>query len=375
MKKIIALLMLVTGITGKVFAQAKTSMADKTFEPPVNSIASRYFVDLGKGNKMELEMSDMNDIRYIKNVDSMLRAFLRDMQPLKDSLTDDVTSRRIDYVVDSMGRKKIRIQQYTPKGSSFLMNQGDLAVLKVEQDTIYLLGTIPSATRFVFSKNEPALHYYRISFFVNQLAELSAFLDGRLNEKMTIIQKSGHQQWVTQKNKDDYWHVMNGDPAVYAEKRGGNVYNKGDKLELKAGINLQNYKTYFVPSFSISADVFIHSAYYTNEIGLAWEPDFFLARNNQGSLVTYRNDFITLMLGRELAKEKQPGNGPHFYLFQHLSVAYLVRQKGDFIDNHTFRVGTGSVNLRGEKIKLEPVFYFHDLFKNVTPGLRLSVNF
>ena len=110
-------------------------------------------------------------------------------------------------------------------------------------------------------------------------------------------------------------------------------------------------------------------------LGLSWEPQFLFAKNAQGNLVTYRNDFLTLLLGAEPIAGKGKTEGLNFGFFQHLSIGYLVRNKGDFYDPHTFRIGTGSINWIEGRVKLEPVFYFHDFFKGITPGLRLSVNF
>lgn len=56
-----------------------------------------------------------------------------------------------------------------------------------------------------------------------------------------------------------------------------------------------------------------------------------------------------------------------------LSISYLVRRKGDFFQKNSFRLGFGG--LKYDKLLVEPVIYFHDLFRGVTPGLKLSVSF
>src|SRR5688500_10993088 len=135
MKKAVYLLMLVASITGNIFGQDHTTKADKIFDLPSNFAARRFTVDLGKGNIMQIELNNMDDLERFANLDSILRVFLADMEPLKDSLGDELLSRRIDYTVDSMGRKRIRIQRFKPKGSTFLVREGDVAALKLEQDT------------------------------------------------------------------------------------------------------------------------------------------------------------------------------------------------------------------------------------------------
>ncbi|MEO6539962.1 MAG: hypothetical protein ABIN74_03180, partial [Ferruginibacter sp.] len=57
------------------------------------------------------------------------------------------------------------------------------------------------------------------------------------------------------------------------------------------------------------------------------------------------------------------------------SLGYLVRQKGNYFEKNTFRVGAGQVSLFRGNIKIEPVFYFNDFFKGITPGVKLLMNF
>ena len=69
---------------------------------------------------MKIELSDFADLQRVANIDSLLNVFLQDIAPLKDSLADPLTSKRIDYITDVEQRKKIRFQQFQPKGASFL---------------------------------------------------------------------------------------------------------------------------------------------------------------------------------------------------------------------------------------------------------------
>ncbi len=57
------------------------------------------------------------------------------------------------------------------------------------------------------------------------------------------------------------------------------------------------------------------------------------------------------------------------------SLGYLVNRKGDYFEKNTFRAGAGQISLFKDKIILESLFNFNNLFKGVTPGLRLSINF
>ncbi len=96
MKKTICLLMLFTSITASLWAQSN-SQTDKAFEGPSNIIFNRrFYISLDNGNKMKIELSDIADLDRLANIDSLLQIFLQDIAPLKDSLADPLTAKRID---------------------------------------------------------------------------------------------------------------------------------------------------------------------------------------------------------------------------------------------------------------------------------------
>src|SRR6187549_513639 len=124
MKKTFFVWMLLTSITAVLCAQSKS---DKAFEVPANIIFNRRFdIDLEKGNKMQLALTDISDLERLANIDSLLQVFLDDISLLKDSLQDPLTGKRIDYVTDQQDRKKIRFRQHLPVGAGFLLSNGEL---------------------------------------------------------------------------------------------------------------------------------------------------------------------------------------------------------------------------------------------------------
>src|SRR5215471_701562 len=106
MKKTFCLWMLLAGITVNLCAQS----VDKAFEVPDYIIFNRKFtINLDNQNKFVIRLSDMNDLQRISNVDSLIRVFLKDIEPLKDSLADHLSAKRIDYITIAQNRKKIRL--------------------------------------------------------------------------------------------------------------------------------------------------------------------------------------------------------------------------------------------------------------------------
>jgi len=374
MKKFISLLMLVISINGKTIAQEEAPLtnADRIFNIPPGYLKRSFIVDLGKGNKMQIELSHIDDLKQFKNIDSLLHIFLQDMIPLKDSLADEMASKHIDYLTDELGRKKIRIQLHKPGGSSFLLQQGNLSALKLEQDTVSFLGSYVYTVTSTILKPFTEIRYYRLSFFVNQLSDLNSY--SGLNEKVNTIQENQKSRWV--KGDNGAWYIKNGDRSIYSNHQPAGFISDsgtGDYLTSLSSVSFQNYKNYFVPAISVGIGLGFNNGKVKKELGLLWEPNFFFAKNAQGSLRTYRNDFLTFTYKRFPLKKEN--DVPAFSFINGFSFGYLIRRSGDFYEKNTMRIGVEAVSLFKGKINLEPVLYFNNFFKGVTPGLRLSVNF
>lgn len=368
MKTNIYFLVLFMSITGVLHAQENRPAAneDRIFDLPSGEINRRFLIALDKGDKMQVELVDMKDLARVGNIDSLLKIFIKDLAPLKDSLSDELTVKRIDYVMEPPAAKKIRIRQVRPASASYLVQQGDVAALKLEQDTIHFIGVVPVP-------ETKSIHRYRISFFVNDLNNLSGYADGRLHARLVSLRENVHTNWV----KDDkgMMHLQK-DYTISSRLPGGTLGSHGDYLVFSPSVSIQNYKNYFVPSFSLGATALTGSfgrRRTTHEFGIYWEPNFFFGRDNEGKMKTYRNDFLTLVYGNGPAKREGEKKEPDLqYVF---SVSYLIHRSGDYFEKHTFRAGIGRMSLFGGKTKLEPVLYFHEFFKGVTPGVRLIQSF
>ena len=372
MKKIITVLMLFASIHPRLCAQTE-SPADKAFEIPENIIISRrFYINLNKGNKLEIELTDITDLQKISNIDSLLKVFVNDITPLKDSLSDPLTSKRIDYITDARGRKKIRLQQYQPKGNSYLVNDGELSSLKINQDTINIIGIIPNPPKPSEKISRTHPRYYHLLFYLNNITELANYMQGSLAEKLLTIQNNVNTKWPLILGSGS--HYLAKDKTISADKpKGFTPTGTGDMLEGYITVNVQNYKNYFVPSFSIGTKLVLTNRDRTFkwEPGLLWEPHFLFARDSSGKMHTYRNDFLTLTYGQGGTTDHDPRK--NFAYSAVFSLGYLIRRQGDFIEKNTFRFGAGKLQLM--KTTIEPSIYFDNFFKGVTPAIRISQAF
>ena len=372
MTKTICVLMLLASITESLCAQS-TNKSDKAFEVPENIVFNRRFmIDLGKGNKMMMELSDISDLDRLANMDSLLTIFLLDIAPLKDSLEDPLTAKRIDYVTDGQGRKKIRFQQLQPKGTSYLIDTGELASLRTEQDTINIIGIFvnPPKPKQKISLTNP--RYYRIVFYLNDMGELTSIMNGMLKEKIITIQNNINERWPTVLGTG--FHYLKTDPTITGDRpRGFTAAGTGDFLTGYITVNAQNYKNYFVPSFSVGIRLTLSNRERTFkwEPGLLWEPHYLFARDSLNKLHTYRNDFLTIIYGQGGTRDHDPRKD--FAFSAVFSLGYLINREGDYFEKNTFRLGAGKIQLL--KTSVEPSIYFNNLFKGVTPCIRISQTF
>lgn len=371
MKRAIFALMLFTGITETLCAQDGNT-SDKAFEVPPNIVFNRrFFISLDNGNKMQLALSDIADLDRLANIDSLLQVFLTDITPLKDSLADPLSAKRIDYVTDEQGRKKIRLQQFAPKGASFLINKGELASLRTEQDTINIIGILinPPRARQKISLTNP--RYYHFTFYLNNMAELTMYMNGILRNKIKTIQNNVNDKWPVVLGSGA--HYLKKDKTITADKpQGFTATGTGDFIAGFVTVNVQNYKYYFVPSFSVGIRLTMTNRERTFkwEPGLIWEPHYLFAKD-QDKLRTYRNDFLTFTYGQGGTREHDARKD--FTYSTVFSVGFLIHRSGNYFEKNTFRLGAGKLQLF--KTAIEPSFYFNNFFKGVTPGIKISQSF
>lgn len=370
MNKIVCIFLLLCSIEASYAQETNKARTEKTFELPPNHAQRRFVIELDKGNKLQIEVSNMDDLNRFLNMDSVLRIFLQDIEPLKDSLTDELSSKRIDYLTDSSGLKKIRFQQFKPKGSSFLITGNDVASLKLEQDTINFIGSISYRAKYGFRKELTETRHYKLSFFVNQLSDLASYMNSSLNGKISLLQQQINTTWITTKQKGVAY--LKSDESISARLPKGYVAG-GDFLNFRLSVDAQNYKNYFIPSFTLGAGLIFSKPYWKREFVLAWEPNFLFSQNAQGKLKTFRNDFLTLTAAQGPIKDGEPRKESHFLTI--ISFGYLIKREGDYFEKGTMRLGAGRLSIFDGKTKLEPALYFTNVFKGVTPGLRWIQSF
>lgn len=359
----ILLLVLFVSITSQSFAQYQPK-SDAIFEIPAANIKRKFLIELGRNDKMQIELTDIRDLARIRNIDSLVGMYLRDIYPLRDSLGEGVFSRRIDYIVDTSIHKKIRIQRFDPKPSYYAVHDGEVALLRLEQDTICIMGRERGKVKAGIFGSYDDFNYYRVSFYLNKLQNLQLYVDGKLNEKVAILERELNSVWG---NKEPSGVYLKKDPDITAPYlRGYSELNR--TYSLRIGLGLQNYKNYFVPSISGGFMLSRTNNIVRQRVGLQYENHFYFSRTGGGKLETFKNDFVTVMYERRIMLENPNGSTR---LSRSLSFSYLTRRSGDYFEKHTMRIGVGGYAPWGGSLRVEPAFYFVNFLKRVTPSLRV----
>jgi hypothetical protein len=368
MKKYVVVPGLLLSIVRMSYAQ-KIAADDRLFDLPPYTITFKTWADLGHGNSMRLEVTSREDLRRFQNIDSLLLVFFNDIKALQDSLADPQTAKRIDYLMDAGGYKKLRIRQSRPAANTYLLGDGEPALLRLQQDTVFLLLPVPPD-----KAGRSVQRYDRLGFFLNRYEELNGLITTGLNQKIVLMQ-TNNSGWTTKKGRD----YLDADPTISG--RAFPSAGHGTQLELRYHVSMQNYKSYFTPSFSLGATITFNNQGTKNAFSADWEPVFLFAHDAQGRLQTYRNDF--LVLGYSNRKAEPPGRKVKIgdaeissqnalNLDLDFSLGYLIYSEGGYVARHTFRLCVGSASLAGNRIVVQPCMYFNDLFKGVTPGVRVS---
>lgn len=100
------------------------------------------------------------------------------------------------------------------------------------------------------------------------------------------------------------------------------------------GAAIQNYKNYFVPSFSLSVEGrWDKSKKESNIVSLKWEPNFIFAENDERKLKAHRNDFLTIAFRKDYEKD---ADNVAYYL--PVSLSYLIKRSGSFFEKILLRL-------------------------------------
>jgi hypothetical protein len=205
-----------------------------------------------------------------------------------------------------------------------------------------------------------------MKIYVEDLDDLSFFFsdDFKLKTQMASSFLSGKYEEKERKKIIAWLDLRDNEVKAQISSRGQQNY---DMLLLSGGIGSGWVKNTFVSDINLRLGVsFGSKGLFKNAYYVDWNMMYDFSESNENKFFEL-NHFVSLTWDHNFSKTNI---NDKWYGF---SVGYLVKRNNDFFKKNTFRV---AVNKKiNDTFSVKPELYFNDFFKNVYPGIRVSVAF
>ena len=382
MKKLLISSMLVlTGMTGMLFAQSNypvyyldgKTKTERLFSTPYSgALRNKITIRLSKGNELLIEVPGRQYFEPIVNLDSLLNTVVTNLGPLKDSLKNEMTNKTVDYLIDPAGIIKIRYKEFAPQGNSYVVLNDGMAALKIEQDTLYIYGYQSSPDAKINNSGYIKSIPYRVRLLINDINNLKDLLDGSI----TRTTRQALAEWYAQKDWDPninrgksvYAFYNLNDPSKNISLRSLSLANKRNYYTPYVQVGIQGLNNSFVTSIGVGFEWLRISGRSEWHEQLFWEPYFGFVKDVNGKTKLRRNDFITFQHTEEFYEDNDRRKLEFAQIF---SLGYLVHRSGTLFEENTFKFALPGIQY--EKLFLHPEFVFHDFLKSFQPSLKLML--
>ena len=325
---------------------------------------SHIEVDLGQGNTLLVGFDRYSQLQARKNIDSLLRLFVADFQKVEDTTQSLVQATHAVFRPGETDRRLVL--RYTPQRSlSFRFSEDDEPLLvKTQQDTLQIVWT--SAT----TQSTP--DEFSVYLLVNKLPDIGRMLPGwDINQKMKQAMESAQAY-----KGHDLTSPRMAFTMVKSLNKNAKIIHPGlaknPFISFHPGIGVGVIRNQLVPSFSLDAQ-FIPSRFHNVGYSLGYVSNFFFGQSaTDGSFQPFRNDFLTVGVAfYQFNKDRRTSS------FSRQTASFFVgipvHRRENYFDANTIRL-SGTVYQKG-LLNVQPEMYMNGFFRNVYPGLRLTVGF
>ena len=347
------------------FVPDKKAMSQTTFSPvePGNQ-ACNFFFWLPEKNRIWFDLARIDHLYLLPDVDSLVKEVNRLIAPVADSFATDAIVRRVE--VDATQKHLLfRVIAHANMPASYTRLDDDLTIVKIDQDTV----------RIKFYQDNGGASF--INLLVNNIADLKTLPKDAGNQSLKLIKDHLYKSYkhpMRYNPRHSYYAVFNLESGEMISPENGNnhaIVSGSDQLEISPGNPSAAYARgigFTGLSFGLALNFAkVRGANgHRNSFGLYWEPQFSFRRDSTGSHSGFRNDFITLRYVRTPNKPLS-----NFQLLPMYSFGYLMRNRGNYFEKNTFCIGAWGV--ASGNLQINPEIYFNDFFKQVSPGIRLSL--
>lgn len=382
---IICMMLAMACIKVKTYAQNAVestvyqSQTESVFNPlnENDPLRHKFNIYLNNGNKVIVELNSMELLKHVYNIDSIIQSVLKDITQLKDPLQDETNNKKIEIVIDSNNLKKIRFTTFKNPAKTYLIDNGEPAALKIEQDTLTITkfyNSLPRKGRRVTKVGE-----WKITVIVNNLDDINAYTKGILNSTIQKISTEfvSKADWKPKRDRKlsveaDYY------PLDKAEPGRSNYYDLSYKNFflgiglLNYNLGIQNIGSAITPFTSLRYfDLNFNRKNIKRTFSLRFETLFFQKINSDGEISFYTNGLIDFVYTRKTNHSLHTNKRE--WKDYSISFGFVLNDSASRFKN-TFRVALPNFIKFSKSLSLTPQFYFYYSFREIFPSLKVSVS-
>jgi hypothetical protein len=380
-------------------APKEPTEVEKNFNIPERYINIRDYVYLKDKAKMIIELNHVQQYEELQHIDTLLRAFMREIAVYKDSLDAGSGSVRIDYAQDDeLSIRKIRIKKHPADGDIYMSGRGERARLKLDQDTVRIFvrhnPAIPDMAhlhgwrgRTQYELNNAQM--YQVTFCVNSYEDLAKMATDKTAmlhaiDTLQATKREGTKinprrapssakfnPYATQNDAKKKWmatadvRFKQYSGLIKSDtKHSWNIVSRGDNLSVDANVGMGLIRNTFAPQANIGL---AFTRYFPRPYGSEYPQTiirayasayFFFEKNAAGDYLTKDNWFVNADIGESNDLS--------------MGVGYLFSAKGDYFKNTTMKAFL-NVRVLKKGLTLSPELIFTDNFRQIFPALSVRV--
>ncbi|MBU1823067.1 MAG: hypothetical protein KKG00_16385 [Bacteroidetes bacterium] len=313
-----------------------------------------FEIQLSKGNRLLLLSKKYSGSRLVQRPDSLVRQFWNEYGRFITQLPDDTEGTSVHYVLRDGEAPQLRWKKYPQSTSEFSVLNNELVQVKSVQDTLHI------------SVNKANNQQADLYLLLNDVRELPQLFD-EIREKTAYLIQSLEKKTdpiVLERSPEVYGRYL-GDRQVQVTNFGSDMLIIGPSASL--GYIRGNWMT------SLNAEFAFYFAKSLIQPRFGYHHQYFYSRNSEGKTVLHQNGFVLAGLSFFKKTSKTRIENREVKQTGQLTVGYQVVSNGGYYEPNTWRI-SGGFNLT-PVLKIEPEVYFNGTFKNLSPGVRLTIGF
>jgi hypothetical protein len=328
---------------------------------------------------MTIDLRKWSQLDSIRNVDSLLHKVWSDIRPIRDSLTDPYSGKRIDYS-KFIPFSQFKVTEYPQTGNTYRYRNDSLIQFKTSRDTLKIR-IYTGNPNYDKNKRGPQLLHepYTITFSMNKLDDVMKLRKGYVDSLLATMPAIFRKDYIDHVNFNKHYY-NNQDSAQSKWSISSGSWNNSKEVAFEPDLyfGLQYVRGNWVTSAALGFQL-IHGNYFGKRkvYKIFWEPHFFFTTDNAKSTSMKRNDFITFRFVQyeqdfSSSNGHTNANDKVEFLPMSFSIGYLVGRSGNLYEKNTFKFSVPGFVFKD--LNIEPEFFFNDLFKHFSPSLKLNLN-